>query len=47
MNVSNHICGVGCEHYYTVSARLLKKDEKKIKNNLDEATSTVNSLYTS
>lgn len=44
INFSNHICGVGCKHFYSVSARLYKKDEEKRKSAPDEATSTIDSL---
>ena len=47
INFSNHICGVGCKRYYSVSARLFKKDEERGGSALDEATSTANSLDTS
>lgn len=44
INFSNHICGVGCKRFYSVSARLFKKDEERRGSALDEATSTVDSL---
>ena len=44
INLSNHMGGVGCKRFYSVSARLFKKDEEKGESALDEATSTVDSL---
>lgn len=44
INFSNHICGVGCKRFYSVSARLFKKDEERRGSALDEVTSTVDSL---
>lgn len=41
---SNHICGVGCKRFYSVSARLSKKGEGKRGSALDKATPTAHSL---
>ena len=41
---SNHICCVGCKRFYSVSARLSKKGERKRGSALDEATPTAHSF---